>query len=166
MNQVARDNAKEWFVLKMAAMFSPPYHIRSNDAHIERALSEYVNELAAYGPVALDAAWKDVVRSYKGTAWPKLAECIAACDKARDAERYKERQNKPNPFAPKPYEKPSPILTPQQLANVERTIAEQERQAAADRRDYFGRRLSGRRPMSLVRMGRAMIARHHAAKGE
>lgn len=148
-----KENVYDWFTSKMTSMFAPPYHIRSDSEAVKEALSQYVEQLGAYGPVILDVAWKAIARVHTKPSWPPLAECIAACEKAKSDEWAAKKEPVLNPYEAKPYDPPDPILTHAQLAKLKRELSELKHSKSLC-------------AAPLRRWGNGILARHERAISE
>jgi len=143
-----KDDAKQFFVAKMAALYSPPYHIRSNEEKIVLSLTEYVDALGHYGPVVLDDAWNTLRRTHDKQGWPVLAVCLKACAEAQRTKSYVAKK----PPAEEPTGPPSRILSPEQYAEHMRLMADVKHK-------------DGPLGAMLRRVGQGILDAHHAAGG-
>jgi hypothetical protein len=79
------------FVEPLLAVFGQP---SSDDP--ERFLAEYSRHLKGYASAELQAAADHLMRSHKGPArWPKLAECVDACNDARERQQHTKTARSP-----------------------------------------------------------------------
>ena len=157
-----REDAKLFFVTKMAALYSPPY--QKDAAAVALALDEYINALRHYTPTILSAAWESISHNHKKQGWPVLGECLKACEEAKRG-KYGMRKPYVDPYEKKP-EPINPLLTEKQLKKLHEDIATCDRLAARGVvKDYFGRILDNSKYTKLGKIGRGILAKHERAVG-
>ena len=86
LTEAQRESVNDWFLNAMVALFAPPFHLKATEP-IRLALEQYTEALARFTGVELQAGWSRVREEHKTKNWPVLADCVKACQGARQGAR-------------------------------------------------------------------------------
>ena len=93
VSPVTLDRVWTVVILKMLLLYYPPHRADSEDELLELsviALEDYLDDLAEFDRMTLQAAWREVRRAHRGQGWPTIAvirdACLAHAPRRKDQE--------------------------------------------------------------------------------
>jgi hypothetical protein len=98
VSPVTLDRVWTAVLLKMMLLYYPPHRADSEDELLELsviALEDYLDDLAEFDRMTLQAAWREVRRAHRGQGWPTIAAIRDACLAHTPRRREQEQEGLP-----------------------------------------------------------------------